>query len=570
VGPLITALFLVAAPVSADSLQELSLITNDLVYDPASGLILASVPGRAGAGGRSIVRIDPVSAEIVGSVPIDGDPGRLALTEGGQYLYVALNGAYSVRRYELPALTPGPQFSVQGSVTRLETLPGLPQSVIVSVNGGPTAGPGVYDDGVPRTFQSTIRPDPYGEILPSLSPRRFYAPNFGWLARFAAGTTRFWDLELPNSQTVALSDAGNQFQRGLIFDASGAVIDPEARQRLGTFANDDSDGQVVCPDLPNGRVYMLAKLYTNQLALRAFDARTFIQVGSTPLPTVVNYPYAQSFIRWGTDGLAFHTGQRIYILRSSLVAQDARSVDLQVSGSALPSVAAGGLSTLTLSIRNEGQRDATFASLTETLPETAIVEAAVASQGAVYASGGVVTARLGNLAVGQSATVTVSVRFATAGTAEYTAQATAFERDLDPTNDALTGTVAVGASPQAELGATWGALRVTCPPRGKCHYSGKLTVRNQGGQAAKRFTVRFYRSEYPWLNAGAVKLSEVKVAKLAGGKSTVAKLNVKALGAAPHYYVLAEVDAGQVVPEANELDNQTAFAKLTVFDTKRP
>src|SRR6266849_1799221 len=97
----LAAVLLLAGAAGADTVHPVSLATNDLVYDPGTRRIYASVPSSAGANGNSITAIDPVTGAIGPSVFIGSEPGKLALSDDGRYLYVALDGAAAVRRFNL-------------------------------------------------------------------------------------------------------------------------------------------------------------------------------------------------------------------------------------------------------------------------------------------------------------------------------------------------------------------------------------------------------------------------------------------------------------------------------------
>lgn len=565
---LISALLLFVAPAGADSIRELSLPTNDLVYDPASGLILASVPGRAGASGNSITRIDPGTGEIVGSVFIGSEPGPLALTDDGQSLYVGLNGASAVRRYSVATHTAGGQFPIFGTVARLAAVAGEPDSVAVLSGEFSDNGLSVFSNGVARSSEIVYPDGRYTDLVSSLSPARLYSGRTDELTRIAVGSNKFGSIDALGARMEGFASEGNRLQAGLLFSGSGAIIDPEAGQLLGTLAQIGSayDPAVVCPDLPGGRIFALVPVNSG-FELRAYDARTYTLLGSMPAPYPLSQPnqgnWPSSLIRCGSNGLAYRVKDQVYLVHTSLVTPENPSIDLTLTSSTLLPVRAGDSYSYTLSVRNDGEGSATFASITDTLPETATIDAVMASQGQVYTSGRLITARFGNLPSGATATLTVSLRFTIPGPATHQAVATAFEADTDPTNDRIAGTVPVDVPAISELNAEWAEVKVVCPPRGKCRFSGKVIVRNQGGQLAKRFTVRFYRSDNPWVDSESVKLAEVKVAKLAGGKSTTVKLNAKNYEGWPYYYVIAVVDAGQVIPEANESDNQSASPKFT-------
>lgn len=74
-------LLLVAGEASAQRIIEVNLRTNDIVYDPASDTIYASVPSSVGLPrGNSITPIDPHSGAIGTSVFIGSEPNLLAET----------------------------------------------------------------------------------------------------------------------------------------------------------------------------------------------------------------------------------------------------------------------------------------------------------------------------------------------------------------------------------------------------------------------------------------------------------------------------------------------------------
>src|SRR5262249_40960486 len=93
----------------------LNLSAADLLYDPVNSpnnWIYASVPASAAPGSGSantITAIDPVAGKVLQTpspVDVANDPGRLAISDDGQFLYFALNQAPSVRRLSLSSGTP--------------------------------------------------------------------------------------------------------------------------------------------------------------------------------------------------------------------------------------------------------------------------------------------------------------------------------------------------------------------------------------------------------------------------------------------------------------------------------
>jgi uncharacterized repeat protein (TIGR01451 family) len=88
-------------PGATHTIRRLNLETADLVYDPVSRRIHASVPSDSPAGGNSVIAIDPETGALEPPVFVGSEPGKLALSDDGQFLYVGLDGAAAVRRVDL-------------------------------------------------------------------------------------------------------------------------------------------------------------------------------------------------------------------------------------------------------------------------------------------------------------------------------------------------------------------------------------------------------------------------------------------------------------------------------------
>ena len=82
------AVLLLGSTTASADIRQLSLPANDLVYDPGTHRIYATVPSSAGAIGNSVTAIDPETGQIGPSVFIGSEPGRLALSDDGMYLDV--------------------------------------------------------------------------------------------------------------------------------------------------------------------------------------------------------------------------------------------------------------------------------------------------------------------------------------------------------------------------------------------------------------------------------------------------------------------------------------------------
>jgi hypothetical protein len=315
----------------ADVISPIKLATKDILYHPLTRRIYASVPSSAGSRGNSITSIDPLTGAVQSSVFIGSEPGKLALSDNGQYLYVALDGAAAVRRFEIASQTAGLQFPLGSDpyfgpnfVDDMAVLPGNPEAIAVS-RLNPTviprhAGIAIYDNGVPRS-KETARHTGSNVIQFSASASRLYGYNnqsteYGF-RRMLVDPTGVSVVDV-TSDLVYGADVDIKFDGGLIYATSGRVIDPEALLLLGTFVFPGAGaGTLVLPDSKVGRVFFLTGSGPTR-TLFAFDQRTFLPVGSLNIPDVSGT--ASSLIRWGTDGLAFRTdNSQVFLIRTGLI-----------------------------------------------------------------------------------------------------------------------------------------------------------------------------------------------------------------------------------------------------------
>src|SRR5215203_4942478 len=89
-----------------DFIRRIPLTTNDLVYSASTGKLYASIPSSGGSSGNSIAAIDPTTGVIGSSTFIGSEPNKLALSDDGHSLYVSLDGASAIRRFDVLTNTP--------------------------------------------------------------------------------------------------------------------------------------------------------------------------------------------------------------------------------------------------------------------------------------------------------------------------------------------------------------------------------------------------------------------------------------------------------------------------------
>lgn len=303
------------------SVETLALPANWLTTDPVSGRLFASVAGSASQHGNTIAEIDPDAPAIATSVFVGSEPTVAEVSDDGRYLYVGLDGAQSVRRVDLPSLTPGLQFSL-GAVTveELHVMPGVAGTIAVSrrVAGSSPSNAGlfIYDDGVARglggpghTGSNTFGWTADGT---SMFGYNFETTEFG-LRRLRVGpegATEVWvSGGLLEGFFARIQVVGDQ-----IYGGEGSVVDGDLRERLGRC----NMAGWFAVDRGLGRAF-----YWSDNKIRVCDLSTYQSMGELDVP-VANFPHPaerHNLVRWGTDGLAFSDGATVYLVRTPLASQ---------------------------------------------------------------------------------------------------------------------------------------------------------------------------------------------------------------------------------------------------------
>ncbi|HET8670141.1 MAG TPA: hypothetical protein VFM05_05775, partial [Candidatus Saccharimonadales bacterium] len=284
-----------------------------------------SVPSSVGSGGNSIKTINPATGAVDSSVFVGSEPDKLAISDDGQSLYVNLDGAFSIRRFDASTQTPGLEFSVgqdnffgRYAISDLAVAPGNPNLVAVARHhlgvSPPQAGVAVFDNGVQRPNTGPGHSEGSDFLAFSASASTLYGAGFS--SSLKTLTVDASGVSVSSSSQFGFGRI--KFSNNLIFTSGGQIINPVSNTLLGTITGAASDAFV--PDTSAGRVYFVTQdpFSSNNLILRAFSIDTFLQVGSLTIPGVTGQP--TSLVRWGANGLAFRTtSDELFIIQTSLI-----------------------------------------------------------------------------------------------------------------------------------------------------------------------------------------------------------------------------------------------------------
>ncbi|MGA3322933.1 MAG: kelch repeat-containing protein, partial [Terriglobia bacterium] len=302
--------------------QTVALDTNDIVFEPFTRQLFASVPSSASqVTGNSIVSIDPLTGTIGTPVSIGSEPTRLAVSDDGQYLYAVLSGSNSVRRMALATLTPGTQFLTVSAVFQTSftasDLAVMPGHANVLATVGYSDGIQVWDvtsaGAKSRTLTGSLVNDVYeGSALAWGDPANLYSNDEGLspsrFHRFIVANTSFAESDATYFDAVG---GKISYSGGLVFSDGGGVVDPSPAPpttprlvaRLGGGGGSSSADTSI-----NRAFFLSGNSYgVTSRIISAFDAARFTPVGATELDGLTGDAF--DLIRWGADGLAFRTAK---------------------------------------------------------------------------------------------------------------------------------------------------------------------------------------------------------------------------------------------------------------------
>jgi hypothetical protein len=330
------------------SLSKVSILANDIAWDQGNQQFYLSVASGNGTNANTITVLNPQTGVLGSSVSTGSEPGRLAISADSTYIYAGLNSTGSVHRYTLPTLqsdidiplgssTSGPYYAID-----VEAEPGSPHSVAVSrgIAGSyirEVGGILIYDDAVPR-------PQSVPGFGPSAGPIDSLVWNSNGQSLYGINTeigtnpvyimsVSATGVQLQTQSSAAPTSFGNYLHfdstTGYIYSDSGKVIDPATGAVIASFPVNALQGgfngnPIMVPDDNLNIAYFVGQ--TNgggpgNCVIEAFDLTHFTLLGAIPLSNVSGTP--SRLIRWGSNGLAFLTGDAVYLVSGSFVTSPA-------------------------------------------------------------------------------------------------------------------------------------------------------------------------------------------------------------------------------------------------------
>jgi hypothetical protein len=312
-------------------LTTVRLSARDLVWDPYGQRLYLSVGSGSPVNPNTVTVLDPFTGTLESSVFAGSEPGPLALSDDGLLLYVGKGGASEVTRFALPALTedltiPLGRDATSGAFTAgaLAVAPGAPHTVAVALTAGYTQATALFDDAAPRTARGGASSAlTFGADATRLYSLGGYSAdlNVAPVTATGLGTATVYRSAFGSGASLKY-DPGT----GLLYGADGRAVDPATGGLAGTFtaASPYWYATSVAPDSSLGAAYFANNSGSQGwINVLPYDIERY--VARTPIELRYRTGPVLRLVRWGPDGLAVLTPDRVELLRGPAVLPAATS-----------------------------------------------------------------------------------------------------------------------------------------------------------------------------------------------------------------------------------------------------
>ena len=377
-----------SAPFTLTEFQALPQITSSLVYEPHSKMLYASIPAIDTSYPNTIAVIDPVTVTVKSHIAVGNNPGVLATSQDGSYLYVGLNGDHAIQRINLSNYAIERTFSLPVDATfgmttvfDMHVAPAVSTEVVASlqIQASPSEdGIAMFNDtglinwipGQPQPQnQATLRLDRFTFTNSSFTLYARPSTSSG-ISEITYGTAGLQFSGSTCCVPVPPALAGQHLATDgtLIYTDTGLAWDPASGTLAKTFAvKASSVPDTVIPDgASSGKTYFLnpygSYFQYQGTTIQAFDNASAALTGSLTFTSNTSIPNATGtqLVRWGTNGFAYRAATNVpsptndIFLFTSSIATAANLNPTPVANSLLPTATSATGSDFTLTVIGAG------------------------------------------------------------------------------------------------------------------------------------------------------------------------------------------------------------------------
>lgn len=349
--------------------QTIGITPTFLVSVPATGLLYASTSSTAPSNPNTVIPIDPTTGATKTPIAVGNNPGILAASADGSYLYVANQTDLTVQRLNLSTNAVERTFAYTPNLycptctnlpaTDLATVPGNSQEVLLAQGDWLT----LYNDSgavnhVPNDgICCTADPD-FASIALAGSPLAVYGLPFLITGKFFQ-TANLTPSGLSYTRLSETNYGGNTTTGAqvisdgtLLYTSAGQIWNPATETEVGSFPvttfNSTSypNTRNITLDTSLGEFYTIGQQQVGSSSAAVISA---YGLKSHAIDATLNFSQITSaeqynLVRWGTNGFAFISDAGIYLVKTSAVSGSTQNPTPVLNSISPASVAAGGSS----------------------------------------------------------------------------------------------------------------------------------------------------------------------------------------------------------------------------------
>ncbi len=324
----------------ANSVNAIQLYAADVVAHPSLPRVYVST----GKGGEpslagQVLEIDARTGRILRSLSTGQNPRSLAITDGGEYLYVALGDVSKVLRVRLDDFSVALSIDLPTSVytsspiaTDMVTLAGAPESIAVCLN---YYGTYIIDGAVSRTNHTSVYDGDRverGDSADVLYTYDAYTSGFEFTRNRVSASGLVQEAGAKSvfgGYSIDFASDG-----GLALSSTGYLVDGRTITLRGVLGGMTSSGGKPALETAKQRAYAVVSN-----ALRSYDIKQLATIRQVALPSTSFT--TRKTVRWGADGFAIlqavdyvstgtvATGQLV-LVRSDIVPAQAGENDIDL------------------------------------------------------------------------------------------------------------------------------------------------------------------------------------------------------------------------------------------------